>query len=540
VGANNAAVFDVPLPTVTETTLFAYGRLAIGYDAKEGAVAVIVLDRTLPLKIDELFDVDQGGIRRGPYQVFKFDGTAIYGRVAGPGFESQNNTAIPNTQGLNVVRNAHVVWTVTPYVEGSTPSAADPYRWRGWYSMPRPGDKVSAVYFDIVLPGGVAWITDKGDYLSLGVTLAIDIQEIDDTSSPIGTATRYTRTIQGATSTPQRITFDFPLPKPARYRVRIARQNNRDQRASKEISLTQLGAIRGRIYHAPGTSAYENATLIAMRFVANAGLAAAASRRIRVDCTRKLPDLTGAGLTATSNPAYALRDLYTNTNYGAGRPAAELDTTTLARLAPQWGTTAGFNGIFDQPITVIEAAQAVLAPVAAMPLPIGSTLSVAQDCPRPYAFVFGPDTIVTDTLSLGYNFDGLDEPDCLEVVYNDPATFAEMRVFYPVQGIKPESVELFGCTSAAQALDWGRLRWQEKQANRKTCQFDLEGEGYLLEPLTHFGLVVPSITRGDAGMVTGYRWPDVYLDTPFPTGAAVIHFKQWDGTIGPPVNVFRY
>jgi hypothetical protein len=540
VGADNTAVFDTPLPTVTPQTLNFVGTLVNGYDAVEGDVMALVVDKKLGLAIDEIVYVEADGITRGPYQVYNINaqGTGDMMRRQGPGFATVYDKNIQPARALRVVRNAYVTWSVTPYYEGG-PTAADPYRWRGWYALPRPGQKLTALYFDVVMPGGIAWITDKGDYNSLGVTLLIEIQEIDDNSEPINTPSRLTRTITGATSSPRRVTFDIPSTRPGRYRVRVARENNRDQRASKEISVTQLAGLRARVYHPPGTTAYENATLIAMRFVANAGLAAASGRRIRVECTRRLPDVNGAGLSATSNPAAAVRDLYTEANYGAGRPVSEFDTTTFARLAPQWATTPGFNGIFDQPTTVIEAAQAVLAPVAAMPLPIGSTLSVSQDCPRPYAYVFGPDTIVSDTMALGYNFDGLDEPDCLEVTYNDPATFVEMRVFYPVQGIKPETVELFGCTNAAQATAWARLRWQEKAANRKTCQFELEGEGYLLEPLTHFGLVVPSITRGDAGMVTAYAYPNVSLDTPFPSGAGVIHFKQWDGTIGPAYPVTR-
>jgi predicted phage tail protein len=317
--------------------------------------------------------------------------------------------------------------------------------------------------------------------------------------------------------------------------------NNRDQRASKEISRAELSAIRARIYHPPGTPAYENCTLLVMQFTASAGLSAASNRRIKVDCTRKLYDPGAFQTYATSNPALMAYDAYTNTEYGAGRPATEFDRPNYMRLAPQWDAV-GFNGVFDQPTTLIEALQAVLTPVRAMPLPIGSTLSVAQDAPRSRAYVFGPETICDGSTAIGYNFDGMDQPDCLEVIYTDPDTFADARVYYPSKGVNPETVELFGCTSQAHASNWAKLRWQEQFYNRKTARFELEGEGYLLQPLTRFGLTVPALDWGTGGIVENYNATErlVSLDTPIPDNAgAVIYFKAEDGTLGNPVAFTR-
>lgn len=539
IGPNNSAQFDTALPTATPTTVTSTGILQFGTDTKEGPNAVLTMYQTAPLTVGEMIYIKGAdAITRGVFQVYAITPQNLQFslRLSGPGFASTDNTPIKSTQNITVIRGAYIVYTITPYTQtGQTP--ADPYRWRGWYSLPAAGLTMSKLYLDVVCPSGLAYITDKGDYLRAGVSIRVEVQEIDINSQPIGTVLPYQFQITGATSSPQRTTYEVPLLKTARYRMRVARINDRDQRASKEISATSLASIRARIYHPPGTAAYENVTLIAMQFLANAGLAAGSARRIKVDCTRKLPRLTDGAIVPTTNPADAFVDILENTDYGGARPTTETDRTTLARFYGQWGTTPGFSGIFDQPTTVIGALQAVLAPVAAMPLPIGSVMSCAQDAPRPLAFVFGPETVVANTLGIGYNFDGLDEPDCFEITYNDPITFVERRVFYPAQGVRSEVIELFGCTSQQQATDWARLRWQEKQTNRKTTQFELEAEGYLLRPLDRFGVIIPSIDGGSGGLVTFYDGTNLEVDAPIPWSTTAIHFKNEDGTLSPPYTI---
>ena len=161
-------------------------------------------------------------------------------------------------------------------------------------------------------------------------------------------------------------------------------------------------------------------------------------------------------------------------------------------------------------------------------MPIGSFMSVVQDAPRTRDYVFSPETIVAGTLTIGYNFDGTDEPDHLEVIYTDPDSMADARVYYPSKGARPEVVEIFGCTSPAHATAWAKLTWQERQFNRKTVQFELEGEGYLINPLTRFGVAVPNVDWGSGGVVL--QWDavskEVQLDTPYPQGVNTIYFKS--------------
>jgi hypothetical protein len=545
IGANNSAVFDGPLPVPGhQTHVQVTAQLTPVTDTQEGDVMLLFATTNVPnVSIGEIVYVQQGDNRRGPYQIYKFTvGTSrVWLRKAGPGFQSSNDAAIFPQVAVWIMKNYFVTYAITEWTP-DTPTAADPYRWRGWYVTCRPGQSVDRFFVDIVMPSGIAWVTDKGDYNTIAVTMHFQWQRIDDHSVPIGGIATEVITISGATSNPRRITRVVPADGPGRFRVRIARINHRDQRASKEITKAELSAIRTRIWHPPGTPAYEHCTLLAMQFTASAGLNAASNRRIKVDCTRRLYDPGLPHLVSTSNPALICLDAYCNTDYGGGRPLSEFDIANYFRLGAQWVTTGGFNGVFDQPTTLLEALQTILVPVRALPLPVGSTLSVAQDAPRPRAYVFGPETVVAGSLSVGYNFDGADHPDCLEVVYTDPATFNDARVFYPSKGVDPETVELFGVTSQAHALAWAKLRWQETFFNRKTTQFELEGEGYLLQPLTRFGLAVPALDWGTGGVVMNVELDAVtlVLDTPVPTEAgAVLYFKDSTGRVGSAVPFQR-
>jgi len=555
VGPDGSAQFDGPLPpTPPPVTRNAVANLTAAQDAKEGAVMKMVFsDPAAAAQVQHQLTVKYLNVTRGPYQIYKTTGVpdggagllaaprlpddpgekppsgapTLWLRTHGSGFISANNTPIDPAATVAITSYSETIYYLTPYVEGSTPTEADPYRWRGWYALCRPGEQVNALWFDLEMPGGIAWITDGGDYQPIQVNWLVQVQPIDDDSSPTGAVIEYTPGIAGATSNPLRRTWGFALPT-GRYRARVARINPRDQRASKEISGSRMAGLRARIAHTYGTPAYEACTLLVMRFTATAGLSAAAGRRIKVDCTRRLPDISTGALLATANPAEAFADVLENADYGAARPTTETDRAQLLKLRPQWDTVNGFNAVFDQPITVVDALQSVLGPVRAMPMPIGSFMSVVQDAPRTRDYVFSPETIVAGTLTIGYNFDGTDEPDHLEVIYTDPDSMADARVYYPSKGARPEVVEIFGCTSPTHATAWAKLTWQERQYNRKTVQFELEGEGYLINPLTRFGVAVPNVDWGSGGVVL--QWDavskEVQLDTPYPQGVNTIYFKS--------------
>lgn len=547
-GANNSAVFDGPLPAAPPEQNVAVSASLVAFDdAIEGRAMALTAQQSFigQVRIDEIIYVrdDTAGGFFGPFQVARIEqrGTMLVLRINGLGFASETGErGFTPQRWLWVVRNRYVTFYITEDVAGVDPD--EPYRWRGWYAASRPGVLTDTVFVDIAMPNGIAWVTDDGGYKSITVTFYIDIQEIDANGTPIGGVWRNVATISGATSNQRRVTFKYVSPwGAARYRVRVARINTRDQRASKEISAASLSSIRSRIWHPLGTPMYENCTLLVMQFTASAGLNAASNRRVTVDCTRKVPWQGYAEPAVSTNPADAFADAYINADYGGGRPANEVDQDKIYRLRGQWDQTNGFNGIFDSETTLIEAMQAIMAPVKAAPLPVGKIISVAQDCPRPRAYAFGDDTIVRDSLTVAYLFDGENQPDCLCILYRDPQTWAESRAYYPFEGVRPETIDLFGCTSRDHALAWAKLTWQQRQFNRKRATFDLEGEGYLLDPLDRFGVTIPAVAHGQAGRVIQYDMAthELLCDCYVPEDTTQISFFFPDGTLGTPYPCTR-
>lgn len=553
VGVNNIAQFDQPLPpALQQSSLTFYTALSYVSANQQGVTAILVPPSGQPLPPD-VFNIKVGeivsfvrndtGQMYGPMQYMGPMVNAGYPQFAltGNGFTATMPTfTFPQTTQITMTRAVVNNYTIKEYYETGS---SDGFRWRGWFAMSPPGTTTDFLFVDIVFPGGITWITDKGDYRVTTVHIRAEYQLIDDDSNPVGGVFTQNWAFSNSTNNPQRFTRPISVPV-GRYRMRITRTSNRDQRPSKESSVAILDALRGRIYHPPGTAAYEACTIIVMQFTASSGLAAAQNRRIQVDCTRRLP-IQGVGApTNTTNPADAVIDAYT-ASYGAAAPLTDLDTATLARLRTQWATTGGFNGIFDQPLTVLEAMQTILTPVRTLVMPVGSAVSFVQECPRPRQYVFGPGSIVADTLQIGYAWDAENDSDHVTVTYQNPRAWQEGAVRYPLAGgVRPQPYDLFGVTNVVHAQSWARLTWQERTYARKKVRFKLEGDGYMLTPFARFALAVPAIGMGEGGRIINYDplTKTLELDAEFPRTTPGFQPKliltYYDvGGASPPIDV---
>jgi hypothetical protein len=223
-----------------------------------------------------------------------------------------------------------------------------------------------------------------------------------------------------------------------------------------------------------GGAVYGDVTLISMLVRASEGLSPDAATRITVDCTRKLDG------TATSNPALAFEDIWTDAAYGAGRSSAALDTTALAAWESSVSGHNGFNGRFDTSTSLWEAMQLIARTTDRFPVPLGSQISIAHDGTKstPAMSLVGP---LISAVRLSYSFDGPDEPDRIEVEYRLPTTGKEAFVRYPADAVAPERVVLFGCTDATTAATAAEGLWLRKRYRRRAVQFSAELEGHLLE-----------------------------------------------------------
>jgi hypothetical protein len=224
----------------------------------------------------------------------------------------------------------------------------------------------------------------------------------------------------------------------------------------------------------PGTPVYGDVTLLQVQIKATNGLASNAADRIHVDCSRLIDG------EATSNPADIVPDLVTNSVYGLGRPAAEIDTDTFGTYRAAWAEASGFNGVFDKRMGGWEALRAVLQTVSAVPITSGGQLGAVDDGPRASAsWSFDPSKIVEGSCQVSYQWETSGAPDGVEVTYRDAATFQEQVTRYPADCVVPDEIDFFGCTDAALAAEVAEREWNKRRYRRKWIQFETELAGHL-------------------------------------------------------------
>jgi hypothetical protein len=248
---------------------------------------------------------------------------------------------------------------------------------------------------------------------------------------------------------------------------------------------------------------YGDVTLLAMRMRATNGISSDAATRIRAVVMRRLPLFGSGAPQPTTSPADAMIDIMTNTVYGAGRPLSELDLPEIQRISNHWAGQAHFNGGIVQKSTVWEALNAVLQTADCIPLPVGQTMSIAQEGVKAVRTqLFSDANMIRGSLAIGYTFDKPGDNDGIQVEYRDPATWNSLYVTWPNGAADPDSVELFGCTDVNQATAFARLLWQKNLMLRKTASFDTELEGMLARLGDRVGIATALPRWGKAGVVT--------------------------------------
>jgi len=338
-----------------------------------------------------------------------------------------------------------------------------------------PGRQAVAVQIDIVMPSGLYVMDDEtGGLLPDAVIFEITLTQVDDDGDPVDppVSAVHEESIYAATNTPIRRTFSYALPVAGGYTATVQRLSADAWRAQNQSTAYYTGLKA--ILAGPGTPVYGDTTLVQVRIKATNGLASNAADRIHVDCSRLLDG------TATSNPADIVTDLVTDTVYGLGRPAAELDADTFDAYRTAWASEVGFNGVFDQRLGGWEALRMVLQTVSAVPITSGGQLGAVDDGPRASAaWSFDASQIVEGSCQVSYQWETDGAPDGVEVSYRDPTTFAEKVVRYPADCVTPDEIEFFGCTDAGLAAEVAEREWNKRRYRRKWIQFETELAGHL-------------------------------------------------------------
>jgi hypothetical protein len=356
-------------------------------------------------------------------------------------------------------------------------SASDPTRIAGPFICAKPGARGNRLMCDFVFAGGL-YVLDSNNHLTPAtVDIQITATPIDDNGNPSGADVVHVETVTRSSNTPQRLTVTMDVAV-GRYKVQVKRLTAGAPNTQTVNSFTWT-ALKFRLINAP-SPVYAGCTLLVIRIRATNGIASDASSRIRASVVRMLPDLGQGARRATRDPADAFYDVYTNLDYGAGRPGSEVDTDTLRRLRANWQGQTAFDGVFNQKQTIWDGLTMTAQVAVCSPLPLGQAMSMVQDGVKAFpSYLFTDANMIASSLSLTYSFDKPGDYDGVEVEYRDPATFNATYATWPAGALDADKVTLFGCTDAATALGYAKLMWNRRLMQRKGALFETELEGLL-------------------------------------------------------------
>jgi len=332
--------------------------------------------------------------------------------------------------------------------------------WIGGFALNPQETQATHIGIDILLPRGLYFANDAGGLDARTATWTIAARRIDDEGDPQGDwASLGTESLTLATSTPQRLTFSYPVT-PGRFEVRATRVDAKDSssRAGHEVRWGEA-----RAYLADTAVQLPAVTLLAIRMRATDNLSQRSSRLINCIVTRKLPRWAPETGWTASSPTRSITWAYADilrASYGAKLADTRIDLAALYQLEQTWAARGDvFDAIFDQQVTVWEALTRVARCGRAVPFLQGGIVRIVRDEHRslPVA-LFSTRNIVKNSLKIQYIMPGEETADAVTVEFFSSRTWKPDEVTVSVTGSStdnPAKLRLFGCTGAAQAAREG-------------------------------------------------------------------------------------
>ena len=420
--------------------------------------------------------------------------------------------------------------------------------WIGGFALNPQETQATHIGIDILLPRGLYFANDAGGLDARTATWTVSARRIDDEGDPPGDwIILGTESLTLATTTPQRLTFSYPVTS-GRFEVRATRVDAKDSssRAGHEVRWGEA-----RAYLADTAAQLPAVTLLAIRMRATDNLSQRSSRLINCIVTRKLPrwapETGWAGIEPTRSIAWAFADIL-RASYGAKLIDTRIDLAALYQLEQTWAARGdGFDAIFDQQVTVWEALTRVARCGRAVPFLQGGIVRIVRDEHRslPVA-LFSTRNIVKNSLKIQYIMPGEETADAVTVEYFSSRTWKPDEVTVSVIGSStdnPAKLRLFGCTGAAQAAREGMYIAAANRYRRRIITFRTELEGLIptYGDLVAIAHDMPSwgsggeIVAWDAATLTATTSePLPFLDS---TATHVIALRKRDGSVAGPFNV---
>lgn len=360
----------------------------------------------------------------------------------------------------------------------------------------------------------------------------------------VASGVRDVITISGATTTPQRLSFFFPVPA-GRYQVRAMRI---DEKKTGPLIGHDVNWMGVRAYLSAAHT-YDKTSVLAMRMRASNNLSARASRKVRVTATRKLNVWTGTRyeLKATSSIAAAIEDVCL-ASYGGNRPAAQIDLAGIRALGAVWdGRGDFFNGRFDGASTFWDVLTQICRVGRAEPFLQGGLIRVARDSKASIpTMLFSDRNIVAGTFQMSAMMASDSLADGVEVKYFDGVAWRQDKVLASYSGAAPKKPARFdfsrGVTNRDHAWREAMFADADNALRRLRFNFETELEGHVLSKHDCVALQSTLCKWGQSAEVVGVNGLTFTLsnDVEWTNGAKhFIGLRRRDGTFAPPIEVVR-
>ena len=413
-----------------------------------------------------------------------------------------------------------------------------------------PGTVINLIEYDVEMPIG----QQIGEDDPLAVRFILTIQRIDDEGIPIGAPVIRTRVEEDTTTDFRRYTFRENVAD-GRYQVslrielgRLALRNfivAEEPITANDRAVVNWTGLKGFIVQPDGAPSFTGQTVMAMTLTGTQAISSSSQTQVFVRTTSLLKNIETGQRERSSNPADIIADLWTNDIHGARQSEATLDMDSLLELRRRSEGLPGWNGIFDDAVSVQDALVAVPEPYQARPYRRRTSLGVVFDDVKPVrrALVL-PETRLRDSLRVSYNWVGDGDNDGIEVRYRDPRDFEELQVQWPpTEGDArrfvandfppaPTNVrgfEVRGVTNTAQAEAHARYLYNTRIARNTNFRFTVELEALGWEPFDRLGIISPDFDWGDGREIVGVSGRLVELDTPVPAGNYAVAFRLKNG-----------
>lgn len=336
--------------------------------------------------------------------------------------------------------------------------------WVGPFSVCPAGETVDRIEVDFVFPRGLYYMDSKGGLHDGTVSISVHYRKIDDAGNPLGAwVPLIVYDFVATSSSAMRRTLGVGLAGlEGRYEVRARRTNDKSMvtRDSDEIVWEGLRSF----VVVEESHDFGDVTLLAVQARATNNLNDRTKQQFNVIATRKLPIYESGGWSepqTTRSIVWAFVDVFRSTYGAAITEDTFFDLEGLLALDAVY-TSRGdyFDWIFRDSSTVWEAARVIAKAGRAIPLVVGSLLTLRRDTPAeiPVA-LFNQENIVEGSFQWDIKLSSLTDYDSLMMEYTEPSTgYQQEEVLAALPGgtsDRPKSVRLQGVQERAQAYREG-------------------------------------------------------------------------------------